>query len=1501
MADDLALRIPILADTSKFKQSLSEMHTNVKASLEPVKEALGAVGIAAAGYLKGAVSSAAAAEKTNANLAQTIKSTGDACGMTAKQISNMAVSQSKVTTFSAGMIKTGDAMLATFTNIGKNVFPQASQAMLDLSQKMGTQPQQAAIQLGKALNDPVKGITALQRVGVTFTAQQKDVIKQLVATGNTAGAQKIILAELNKEFGGQAAAAANTYDGQMKQMQNTMNSVKATIGSALLPYLLKFGQELNGVVNVIANFVNNNKKLVAGVLAGTAAFGTFIGGASIVQKTLSILGPVAEGLGTTLAGLAAPVAGVIAGIGLLTAAYKTNFGGFKTLVDGFVGNVKNGFGAASTEFKKSGDVAKAVGAGFTQAFGPQAGKVITTALSAIQSTFNGLASVVKQHIPEMKALASDLGNMLKRIWDSILKPVFQILQTTIMMVVNIVKQHIPEIKAVFSACFTGIQALWNSVLKPVLNFVISQVGQVINFIKQSLGPLKEIISTIINSIVGDTKNKVNIITSLWKTFGGTISAEVKTAFNIIKTVISSALKIVEDVITIALNVVTGHWGKAWSALKDIFKTAFTGVLSVIGDLLKLLARPFIDIAKTAISWGKNIIHGAISGIKSVGTGLYDIGKNIVHGLANGISGAINTVKNAAHKLASAVGDKIKGFFGIHSPSKLTTEYGGHIGQGLANGIAGKKSEAVKATTTLTDSVKNTMKSNQKAIQDAMNYKVDAPKIDYTKSNEETKKQITARKKAQKEALAAHKKAVAEHKKLIAEHNKAINDVAKNIKNTYTTTLTTLQGQINKALNTGKTYTAQIDNTKKAMELVKKEINLTTAEYDKMVKIKGKNSTESNALLSKINSENNQYNKLSKGLTTLIDKHTALVKKQNETAQNKAVKQIESSYTTSLNNIDNVIKKLSISTKDNNKDLINTQKAMQDTHQKADILRAEYEEIVKVKGKNSAEAQKLIKAIGDEGTAYDKLKQKATDLTAKIKEEAEKRKQAQIDSINKLNDKIVAALQKRYEKQEKDEEDSLQHSLDDLEKWKNESLDKISKVYDAKNKQLDNDTKNQTDALQAQIDAIDTQQQADEDAKNNKEELDNIASLNSQLLAETDADKKADIQKQLDDANQDRADRLHKKEIDDQKANLQKQIETLKDNADKQKDIWKDEEDKKEQLVNDTYNSVKDSLDRELQDTKDFYAKKLDQANLNAESEKMIMSNSQNDIINLLNDFGTQYEDAGTTLGEKLVSGIKPKIQSIKGMLADLTNTLNSAAGSTTQTSSNVSLEPTSNITDPDDQPTANSNYNMKNSSADDAIMRAKKAYMDAQVRNDKAGMEVAEKAAADARNSGAHIGNVSWDEALRKYKQLYGVDWHKDGGIFTKPTLLPGLSGMHGVGEAGAEAILPLSKLFEGIKESLAIALKSFKIPAISLKIDTSALNNLNNSLLYNPAISSSAGFTLSNGQIKQLGITIADSISKNICIQPGTAIVNFEGKQFAKATIPYLNNELAIAAMRRR
>jgi len=166
-----------------------------------------------------------------------IKSTGGAAGMTADELTKMADELSQVTRFSDDAIIGGENLLLTFTNIGKDVFPDATEAMLNMSTAMKQDLKSSALQLGKALNDPIDGVGALTRVGVQFTDEQKNVIESMVKMGDVAGAQKIILEELNKEFGGSAEAAGTTFAGQLDILRNRFDNIKEQVGTALIPVL----------------------------------------------------------------------------------------------------------------------------------------------------------------------------------------------------------------------------------------------------------------------------------------------------------------------------------------------------------------------------------------------------------------------------------------------------------------------------------------------------------------------------------------------------------------------------------------------------------------------------------------------------------------------------------------------------------------------------------------------------------------------------------------------------------------------------------------------------------------------------------------------------------------------------------------------------------------------------------------------------------------------------------------------------------------------------------------------------------------------------------------------------------------------------------------------------------------------------------------------------------------------------------------------------------------
>ena len=232
-------------------------------------------GIAALGtVLVQSVKEAQAAQEVAAQLDAVLKPTGGAAGMTRDALEEQALALSKVTRFEDDAILAGNAIMLTFTNIGKDIFPRATQATLDLSTAFGMDLQSATMMVGKALNDPIKGLTALGKAGVQFTEDQKEMISAMVEAGDVAGAQTLILAELEKQIGGSAVAAGSTMTGQMEIMKNALGNVKEQIGGALLPVLTemlnKFGP---GFIEMATQFAD---WFVTKGLPALQSFGQFI-------------------------------------------------------------------------------------------------------------------------------------------------------------------------------------------------------------------------------------------------------------------------------------------------------------------------------------------------------------------------------------------------------------------------------------------------------------------------------------------------------------------------------------------------------------------------------------------------------------------------------------------------------------------------------------------------------------------------------------------------------------------------------------------------------------------------------------------------------------------------------------------------------------------------------------------------------------------------------------------------------------------------------------------------------------------------------------------------------------------------------------------------------------------------------------------------------------------------------------------------------------------------
>jgi hypothetical protein len=197
-------------------------------------------------------------QKVAAQTGAVLKSTGGIANVTSKQMETLAESLMRKSGVDDEAIQSGQNLLLTFTKIrnetgkGNDIFNQATKATLDLSVAMGKDLSSSAILVGKALNDPVKGASALSRAGVQLTKGQKDQIQAFVDSGRVLEAQKIILGELTTQFGGSAEAAGKTLPGQLNILKQTFSNLAGDLVSRFLPSLTGVAQRLTDFIGEFA-------------------------------------------------------------------------------------------------------------------------------------------------------------------------------------------------------------------------------------------------------------------------------------------------------------------------------------------------------------------------------------------------------------------------------------------------------------------------------------------------------------------------------------------------------------------------------------------------------------------------------------------------------------------------------------------------------------------------------------------------------------------------------------------------------------------------------------------------------------------------------------------------------------------------------------------------------------------------------------------------------------------------------------------------------------------------------------------------------------------------------------------------------------------------------------------------------------------------------------------------------------------------------------------------
>jgi hypothetical protein len=236
---------------SKGLKSISGSIFNIINPLNALRSVGQSVMSGLASLVKGSMSTWDNQRKVLAQTSAVLTSMGGASGITAKEVAELAGAFQKTTNYGDEVTQSGINMLLTFKNINKDVLPNATGLMLDMSTAMGTDVKGSAIQLGKALNDPVNGIAALSRVGIKFSDVQKEQIERLQKSGDLMGAQTIIMKELETQFGGSAKAMADPFT----QMKNAVGDVGEQIGRLFSSVLAPFAEAMRNISAKIVGYL----------------------------------------------------------------------------------------------------------------------------------------------------------------------------------------------------------------------------------------------------------------------------------------------------------------------------------------------------------------------------------------------------------------------------------------------------------------------------------------------------------------------------------------------------------------------------------------------------------------------------------------------------------------------------------------------------------------------------------------------------------------------------------------------------------------------------------------------------------------------------------------------------------------------------------------------------------------------------------------------------------------------------------------------------------------------------------------------------------------------------------------------------------------------------------------------------------------------------------------------------------------------------------------------
>lgn len=502
-----ALRVTLGIDTAAFEEGLGIAQKRLNAAgrnLQQIGDRMSglgktlSIGVTAPLVAFGATA-VQAANESSAALAQVnaaLESMGPVAGKSSEQLQKAAADLQKISTFDDDdILKSVTANMLTFGNVAGEQFDRAQLAAVNLSARLGQDLQSSALQLGKALNDPVKGLTALGRVGIQFTSDQKAMIKEMVAAGDVAGAQGIILGELEKQFGGAAKAARDAAPGS--DTVDAWREFQETVGAIIVDVLPKLTDFLTGVLEKFNNLSPSTQSFVVAAAAIAAALGPVLMG---LGSLVSIVGAVIP----AFAPLVAVISGAFGAGGVFAGAFTSvsAFGSMLSLIGAAIAPVLAPLAAVAAvgaliwaNWDKISPVLTKLQERFTTTLGPKLTGLVNTVKTVLTELWNGpLGQAVRVVIGVLGELAAVVTTVLGEIFVRVASALVTVIQNAFTIIGDIFRILGALLSGDFSAAWEGVKTLvgdvvngWLEVMKSLAPEAVAAVSNMVKGIQDWIG------------------------------------------------------------------------------------------------------------------------------------------------------------------------------------------------------------------------------------------------------------------------------------------------------------------------------------------------------------------------------------------------------------------------------------------------------------------------------------------------------------------------------------------------------------------------------------------------------------------------------------------------------------------------------------------------------------------------------------------------------------------------------------------------------------------------------------------------------------------------------------------------------------------------------------------------------------------------------------------------------------------------------------------------------